>query len=107
MTERESYTTLSLQLHLVFLNKITESTDFQTHFKELLLQTATLNNEISSTTSQISLEHSQQLKFLNQQTLILLHKYIRHEEKLLEQLLQYQTLLVKCENEPTRSDKIF
>lgn len=107
MTERESYTLLSLQLHLLFLNKITESTDFQTQFKELLLQADTLNDKISSTTSKISLEHSQQLKFLNQQTLLLLHKFIHHEERILEQAQQYQTLLTRCENEPANFDKTF
>lgn len=75
---------------------------------------------ITSAPASISLEQSQQVKYMNQQVLLLLHKYIRFHEKLLEhrhlpdtssatvsvlirhmlnETVCYQTMLTKFENE--------
>lgn len=111
MKERELYTAASLELHLFFLRIMKEhavflndsfsplnavfsreSRQFETLFESLLLQAVRLYEEGNLTVSTlptISVELSQRLKYLNQQLLILLDKFIRFQGNLLEHVPSY------------------
>lgn len=87
MTERESYTIKSIELHLflgqIILKQISALSpaenynalsSFEKKYKTLLSKTAQVGNCLFS--SEISLDCSQEIKYINQDVLLLLQKLI-------------------------------
>lgn len=87
MTERECYTTKSIELHL-FLGQIllkqistlvstthnTSISEFEEKYKTLISKIAHISND-DFLTSPISLDDSQKVKYINQDILLLLQKF--------------------------------
>lgn len=114
MKERELYTVASLELHLFFLRILKEDTGFPA--EKLLLHTIRLADGIIRpelplsfhfdsrycNTDEISLELSQEVKYLNQTVLLFLRNYIHfheHDENALYEAQHYYNYLFKLEHE--------
>ncbi|WP_461811595.1 hypothetical protein, partial [Faecalimonas sp.] len=87
MTERECYTTKSIELHLFLgqillkqISTLTPSTynnsisEFEKKYKTLLSKIVNISNS-NLFNSPISLENSQKIKYINQDILLLLQKF--------------------------------
>ena len=102
MTERECYTTKSIELHLFFgqillrqISDLSSSADygvlsaFEEKYKVLLSKTASIGNCLFN--DAISLEDSQEIKYINQDVLLLLQKLSCILENLSLSVLKWET----------------
>lgn len=102
MTERECYTTKSIELHLFFgrillrqIYELSSTADynvlsvFEEKYKVLLSKTADIGNCLLNGT--ISLDDSQEIKYINQDILLLLQKFTCILENLSLSVLKWET----------------
>lgn len=102
MTEREGYTTKSIELHLFFgrillrqIYELSSTADynvlsvFEEKYKVLLSKTADIGNCLLNGT--ISLDDSQEIKYINQDILLLLQKFTCILENLSLSVLKWET----------------